>query len=76
MRVRGFAQARELLGESVEVPPASSVAALRRALAESFPALRELLPSCLVAVNLTVADDDTLLAPSDAVALLPPVSGG
>jgi len=60
----------------VELPEGSSVADLRRALSENFKTLSPALATIRVAVNQTFVEDDTVLAPGDEVALIPPVSGG
>lgn len=53
-----------------------SVAGLRREVARQHPALAELVPQALVAVNLEFAFDEDMVKPGDEVALFPPVSGG
>lgn len=79
IRVRLFAIARERAGVSeaaLELNEHATVADVRAALAERFPALRPLLPNVMIAVNAEYADDAQVI-PSDAeVALIPPVSGG
>ena len=77
--VRLFARARDLAGSSalaVELSDGSTVAALRRRLAEKFPALAGLLAHSAVAVNDEFAADTAVLPPDARIALLPPVSGG
>jgi molybdopterin converting factor subunit 1 len=79
MKVLLFARARELAGSAeieVSVLPGMRIADLRRLLAERYPRLAELLPHCAAAVNDEYANDDTVLAAADEVAVLPPVSGG
>ena len=55
-----------------------TVQALRVHLAKSGELWQELLNSgnCLVAVNQTMATDETVLTSHDEVALFPPVTGG
>lgn len=77
--VRLFARARDLAGRdalAVDLPPASTVEALRRELAVRCPALASLVPRCAVAVNGQFAVDAQSLPEDAEVALLPPVSGG
>jgi molybdopterin converting factor subunit 1 len=79
LRVRLFARARDLGGAetlSVEVPAEATVGELRQRLATVCPALAALLPRCAVAVNSDLAEDERMVAASDEVAILPPVSGG
>jgi molybdopterin converting factor subunit 1 len=79
VRVRLFAQARELAGVdsvTVELPTGATVAELRRQLANTLPMLARLLDRSAVAVNDEFADDSLPLPPAAEVALLPPVSGG
>ena len=70
--VRLFAGLRERAGADrveVELPEGASVADLLAAM--------ELAPrSCIVALNREYAAEDALIAESDEVALVPPVSGG
>jgi molybdopterin converting factor subunit 1 len=77
LTVHLFAAAAERVGTSrVELPFPPTVAALRRALADDWPSLADLLPRCAIAVNHEYATDDTPLHPGDEVAIIPPVSGG
>jgi molybdopterin converting factor subunit 1 len=79
IEVRLFAVARELAGAdtiSVELPPESTVAALRTAIAREYPQLAPVLPQVLFAVGSEYAHDDTILAANAEVACIPPVSGG
>jgi len=74
-----FARARELAGVAegrLALPPCSSVADLRKALATRFPALAPLLDRCAVAVDEAYADDAQRLSAGATVAVIPPVSGG
>jgi molybdopterin converting factor subunit 1 len=79
LTVHLFARARELAGSdavAVELPPAATVADLRRRLADRFPALAGLLERSAVAVNHDFAEDSRRLSAGDEVAVIPPVSGG
>ena len=74
-----FAHARELAGAdrvTVEVPSGSTVAALRAALATSFPTLASLLASSAIAVNHDFVDATHTIHANDEIAVIPPVSGG
>lgn len=77
--VKLFAGAREAAGQaelSVELPEPASVADVRAALAAACPALAPLLPSCQIAVNGAYAAPSSVVAATDELALIPPVSGG
>ena len=77
--IKLFAIARQRLGrDQVEVALETSakVSDLRRALAEQFPALADVLPHIRIAVNSNYAADSTLIPAGSEVALIPPVSGG
>jgi molybdopterin converting factor subunit 1 len=77
--VRLFAAARECAGASqisVELPERSTVADLKRALSELYPALVPMIPSLMIAVSAEYADDSSPIPPGAEVALIPPVSGG
>lgn len=77
--IKLFARARDLAGTShveLELPEASPVAELKRALASQVPALAPLVPSLLVAIGTDYANDQTPLPSGADVACFPPVSGG
>jgi molybdopterin converting factor subunit 1 len=74
-----FAQARERAGrasETIELPEGSRAADARAALKRAHPELDPLWPHLALAVNGTLADDESPLTPGAELALLPPVSGG
>jgi molybdopterin converting factor subunit 1 len=75
--IKTFGIAREILGGREVVLETSSVTVgdLRRELLLKYPELVD-LRSLFIAVNLTYADDNALLAENDEIALIPPVSGG
>ncbi len=79
VKVMLFAAARDLAGHDViaaKLMADQTVAALRATLAKNFPALAPLLAKSAIAVNQDFADDTHILAPSDEIAIIPPVSGG
>jgi molybdopterin synthase catalytic subunit len=79
IRVRLFAMQRQQLGVrelSLEVPDGATVAEAFGALAAAHPVLAPAGPTLRFAVNATYADPDTVLAPGDELALIPPVAGG
>jgi molybdopterin converting factor small subunit len=74
-----FARSRDLAGADrlgVELPPGSTGADLRRALALACPPLAGLLARSALAVNGEFARDTDPVAEGDEISLLPPVSGG
>lgn len=79
VRVRLFARLREQAGcETVEVavPAGTTVAELRRALAQQVPTLAPLLAHVMLAINTEFATDTDVIPDNAEVACLPPVSGG
>lgn len=72
--VLAFARYRGLLGFERRAFPLPEPPILRALLAD--PALAELPPEALLAVNQAFTNRDAQLAPGDEVALMPPVSGG
>lgn len=79
IRVLLFAAARDHVAAdavSVEVPAGATVAVLRAELAQQFPALASLLAKSAIAVNHDFAENTHVLAATDEVAVIPPVSGG
>jgi molybdopterin converting factor small subunit len=77
--VKVFALARQLAGReslAVDLPPAATVADLRRAIADQHPALADLVAHALFAVNAEYAADTTPISAGADLACIPPVSGG
>lgn len=79
VRVKLFAVARELAGRSdveIAVAEGATVADVRQALAGDVPALADVLPHALLAVDAQYADETTVVTEQSELALIPPVSGG
>lgn len=79
MKVQVFARLRELLGSGeIDVPTTGTLTAgeLKNAIAARWPEATAILAKSLVAVNNEYVSDDRPVGPTDAVALIPPVSGG
>jgi molybdopterin converting factor subunit 1 len=77
--VQLFARLRELAGRDVcevDVPDGASVADVWQALATDHPALAPFGASVSCAINADFARRTARVRPGDAVAFLPPVSGG
>ncbi len=77
--VKFFAKWREIAGSDrlvVSLPTDATVGELRQFLAEKFPAGTALLERCAIAVHQEFAGESRVLADSDEVAIIPPVSGG
>lgn len=77
MKVKCFGIAREIAGSTeVEISTeVKTVAALRAALLQLYPASQS-LNHWMVAVNQAYATDDQFISATDEIALIPPVSGG
>jgi sulfur-carrier protein len=79
MQVRLFASFRQAVGAGqveVELGPSPRVRDLLEAIRERHPGLGPGLDSAMVAVNLEYVGPDYQLHEGDAVAIIPPVSGG
>jgi molybdopterin converting factor subunit 1 len=79
VRIKLFAIARQRIGRSeveVSLPDPATARDLRRALAEQFPEMADVLPHIRIAINSSYASDAAVLPPNAEVALIPPVSGG
>lgn len=77
--VKLFALARQLAGQDqiqVDLPPGATVAQLRCAVSEQYPALAELASRAMFAVDADYATDQTPIPPGADLACIPPVSGG
>jgi molybdopterin converting factor small subunit len=75
--LRLFAQARHVAGVSHDVIDATTVAGLLSEATRRYgPGFVELLPTCRIWVDGESAGPDTVIGPSNEVAILPPVSGG
>ena len=72
-----FARAAELAGaDRLTISRPGTVAELRSAIVGAAPALEQIAPSLLVAVDGAYAADDDAIGPAAEVAVFPPVSGG
>ena len=79
VRVKLFAVAKELAGQdelAINVPLGATIADLRRAMENEYPALVRVLPHALWAVNAEYARHDTTINERSEIALIPPGSGG
>ncbi len=79
VQVRLFAVARELAGAdvvSLELPALGTVRDLRAALAAEVPALAEILPHVLFAIDSQYVAEESVVPDGIEVACIPPVSGG
>jgi len=77
--IRLFATLKDRAGRDrvqLALDTPATVHTLLAALAAEYPALREALPSALVAVNQSFAFPETAVQPGDEIAIFPPVSGG
>lgn len=76
-----YGKLSETIGREVQFscePAPATIAELRRALAAQYPGTSAdlLSPRLRACVNDLLVGDEHVVAPGDAVALLPPVSGG
>lgn len=78
IRLLAFGIVRDFFGGpsiEVELEEDATVSALKAHLEVLYPAIKR-LSTCLVAVNNDYADNEQVLAPTDEIAIIPPVSGG
>jgi molybdopterin converting factor subunit 1 len=79
VQVLMYAGARQIVGSpsiSVELAEPATVLDLRTQLKAEYPALANLLPNMMVAVDHEFAVDSQRLKEGSEIALIPPVSGG
>ena len=77
--VKLFAIAKQLAdcdAITLELAPGETVAHLRRALAHQVPALAEVAPNLLFAIDNEYASDGTVITEGAEIGCIPPVSGG
>lgn len=79
LRILFFASLKERSGVNryeLDVVNPITVSALKDRLAEKFPAIKPLLPTCVVSINQQFAFNDDVVPDAAEVAFFPPVSGG
>lgn len=79
LQVKLFATLKDRAGTNqveIELDAPATVASLRTALGDRYPALASALPISIVSVNREFSDPDTEIKAGDEIALFPPVSGG
>ena len=79
LHVQFFSRLRDLAGVSemdLELPDATTVAALLDILYARTPALRDWDQSILVAAGVEFVGRDYVLQPDDQISIMPPVQGG
>lgn len=79
VRVKLFAVARQLAERdelAVDVANGATIADVRQAIVAAVPALGDVLPHAMLAVDATYAGDTTVVDERSEIALIPPVSGG
>lgn len=79
VNVQLFARVRDIAGAgavTLDLCEGATVADLKRALGERFPAMRPLLPQLLVAIGTDYAIDEESITSKATLACFPPVSGG
>lgn len=76
MNVLCFGIAKDITGQSIiELENITNVQQLRDVIETNYPAFKD-IKKCMIAVNEEYADDDQDLNSNDAIAIIPPVSGG
>ena len=76
--ILAFGIAKEIFGNAsvtVDLESETTVEHLKTALEKKYPALQK-LGSYMIAVNNEYAEDKTMIASKDEIAVIPPVSGG
>jgi molybdopterin converting factor subunit 1 len=79
IHVRYFAALRETTGrsdETFELPAGTTVAEVSKLLLESYPALKDILARCAVAINRSYTTLQAVLDDGDELAFIPPLGGG
>lgn len=79
INVRLFAGLRETVGQrtiDVDVPEGATVAVLCERIGDAYPLVRPFLSTVVCAVGEEYVPGSHILRAGDAVALIPPVSGG
>lgn len=79
IQVKLFALARDLAGTDhvqLQLHGPATIAAVRAALGQQFPALQGVLASCAFSVDNEYAPDQATITANQEIACLPPVSGG
>jgi len=79
VKVLYFASLKSKLNKSyedIEIEKDTTVQALKTLLLKKYPDLKGFLENCMIAVNESYVDDNTLLKDNDTVAIIPPVGGG
>lgn len=77
--MRLFALAKNVVGRDtvrLELAEPATVADVRAALGEAYPALGALIGQMLMAVDAEYADDSQPVTSASEIACIPPVSGG
>ena len=62
--------------EELEVNKNTKVKDLKIILSKKYPEIKELLESCMIAINENYVDDNISLKENDIIAFIPPVGGG
>ncbi len=62
--------------EYIDIDKNITVKTLKNLLLKKYPDLKGFLENCMIAVNESYVDDNTLLKDNNTVAIIPPVGGG
>ncbi|WP_261511733.1 MoaD/ThiS family protein [Chryseobacterium paludis] len=78
LKILAFGITKDIFGTSekeIEINEGANIKALKELLEEDFPELKK-LKSYFIAVDDEYAEDDQVVAISNEIAIIPPVSGG
>ncbi len=79
VKVLYFASLKSKLNKSyeeIDIDKDITVKALKDLLSRKYPDLKEILDNCMIAINESYVDENSLLKDNDTVAIIPPVGGG
>ncbi|MFK7769953.1 MAG: MoaD/ThiS family protein [Mariniblastus sp.] len=79
VKIKLFAAAKDAIGSDsvdVELTQPATIADLKTALTQQYPAIKEMTSRSAFAVDQEFAIDSTLLNEAMEIGLIPPVSGG
>lgn len=79
LTIKCFASIREVVGANevlIDLENGSTTSDVLQTLVKEFPALKSIIDSTAVAVNMNYITEPVEVKETDVVAILPPISGG
>jgi sulfur-carrier protein len=78
LKIRTYASAKDLLGESfeIEVNNSCTIEELKKKIVGIKPETAELINICRFAIKESIVNDETLIKEDEHVHIIPPSSGG